>query len=408
MAYVDKALRFNPSSPTFQENLHNVYHHMRNHQPVARIGKTWILTRYRDVYQALRERAFVSSGIPEDLHAELEKQSLCLSPALRNLLYGIVLFEDGGVHRDHRQALQALFTGESWTALTDIISREAGELVTGLTESRAFDGISQVAAPLWGRLFTAWLNLPEEQQRVVEQEKNAIRLLLDPSAIDRQGLERLLQALSHLDKSFNQLAHREGYDSLFYRSLLKGYGGDKQALAERFSTDCVTMLIGGSETSEALTGNMLLMLARHPELQERVGNNSLRMKEIVSETMRFESPLQMSRRRVVAPVTFLGRDLKAGDNILLCLGSANRDETVFDDAECFIPGRKNAQKQLGFGAGAHQCIGQLLAQFQAENLAAALSQRGVIAMEGDAQWSKRSLILRTLDSLPLRIDALTS
>lgn len=149
---------------------------------------------------------------------------------------------------------------------------------------------------------------------MVEQEKSAIRLLLDPSAIDREGLQRLIVALSRLDDSFRQLAqaHSQGYDSLFYRSLLKGYGGDRDALATRFSTDCVTMLIGGSETSEALTGNLVYMLAQHPELQACVRNNTLRMKDVVSETMRFESPLQMGRRKVVAPVQFLGRELKAG------------------------------------------------------------------------------------------------
>lgn len=405
MAYVDKALRFNPASPVFQENLHSVYHHMRHHQPVARIGKTWVLTRYQDVYQALKERAFVSSGIPEDVHTEMEKQCFSLSPPLRDLLYGIVLFEDGNVHRAHRQVLQALFTGESWAALTRLVSEESHSVVADLTAAGPFEGIRQIAAPLWGKLFTAWLNLPEAQQEVVEQEKNAIRLLLDPSAIDREGLERLIVALSRLDDSFRQLAqaHGQGYDSLFYRSLLKGYGGDRDALAARFSTDCVTMLIGGSETSEALTGNLVYMLAQHPELQERVRNNTLRMKEIVSETMRFESPLQMGRRRVVAPVQFLGRELKAGDNILLCLGSANRDESVFEEAWRFIPGRRNAQRQLGFGAGLHQCIGQLLAQCQAETLAMALSERGTIALDGDAKWSNRSLILRTLETLPVKI-----
>lgn len=405
MAYVEKALRFNPASPVFQENLHNVYHHMRNHQPVARIGKTWVLTRYQDVYQTLKERAFVSSGIPEDVHSEMEKECFSLSPPIRDLLYGIVLFEDGNVHRAHRQALQALFTGESWAALTQLISDESHTLVAELTTTGTFDGIRQIAAPLWGKLFTAWLNLPEAQQEVVEQEKSAIRLLLDPSAIDREGLQRLIVALSRLDDSFRQLAqaHSQGYDSLFYRSLLKGYGGDRDALATRFSTDCVTMLIGGSETSEALTGNLVYMLAQHPELQACVRNNTLRMKDVVSETMRFESPLQMGRRKVVAPVQFLGRELKAGDNILVCLGSANRDESVFEEAWCFIPGRKNAQRQLGFGAGVHQCIGQLLAQCQAETLAMALCERGTLSLDGEAKWSTRSLILRTLETLPVKI-----
>ncbi|MHA0506796.1 cytochrome P450 [Enterobacter kobei] len=405
MAYVEKALRFNPASPVFQENLHNVYHHMRNHQPVARIGKTWVLTRYQDVYQTLKERAFVSSGIPEDVHSEMEKECFSLSPPIRDLLYGIVLFEDGNVHRAHRQALQALFTGESWAALTQLISDESHTLVAELTTTGTFDGIRQIAAPLWGKLFTAWINLPEAQQEVVEQEKSAIRLLLDPSAIDREGLQRLIVALSRLDDSFRQLAqaHSQGYDSLFYRSLLKGYGGDRDALATRFSTDCVTMLIGGSETSEALTGNLVYMLAQHPELQACVRNNTLRMKDVVSETMRFESPLQMGRRKVVAPVQFLGRELKAGDNILVCLGSANRDESVFEEAWRFIPGRKNAQRQLGFGAGVHQCIGQLLAQCQAETLAMALCERGTLSLDGEAKWSTRSLILRTLETLPVKI-----
>ena len=405
MAYVDKALRFNPASPVFQENLHDVYHHMRNHQPVTRIGKTWVLTRYQDVYQTLKERAFVSSGIPEDVHSEMEKECFSLSPPIRDLLYGIVLFEDGNVHRAHRQALQALFTGESWAALTQLISDESHTLVAELTTTGTIDGIRQIAAPLWGKLFTAWLNLPEAQQEVVEQEKSAIRLLLDPSAIDREGLQRLIVALSRLDDSFRQLAqaHSQGYDSLFYRSLLKGYGGDRDALATRFSTDCVTILIGGSETSEALTGNLVYMLAQHPELQACVRNNTLRMKDVVSETMRFESPLQMGRRKVVAPVQFLGRELKAGDNILVCLGSANRDESVFEEAWRFIPGRKNAQRQLGFGAGVHQCIGQLLAQCQAETLAMALCERGTLSLDGEAKWSTRSLILRTLETLPVKI-----
>ena len=52
---------------------------MRNHQPVARIGKTCVLTCYQDVFQALKERAFISSGIPKDLHAELKKECLSLS-----------------------------------------------------------------------------------------------------------------------------------------------------------------------------------------------------------------------------------------------------------------------------------------------------------------------------------------
>jgi cytochrome P450 len=72
-----------------------------------------VLTRYQDVYQVMKERAFVSSGVSEDVHAALEKESFNFPPLLWDLLHGIVLFEEGSVYRVHRQALQALFTGES-------------------------------------------------------------------------------------------------------------------------------------------------------------------------------------------------------------------------------------------------------------------------------------------------------
>ena len=78
-------------------------------------------------------------------------------------------------------------------------------------------------------------------------------------------------------------------------------------------------------------------------------------------------------------------------------------KAYFEEAWRFIPGRKNAQRQLGFGAGVHQCIGQLLAQCQAETLAMALCERGTLSLDGEAKWSTRSLILRTLETLPVKI-----
>lgn len=117
-----------------------------------------MLTCYQDVYQVMKERAFVSSGVSDDVHAALEKESFNLPPLLWDLLHGIVLFEEGSVHRVHHKALQALFIGEPWEALTQLISHESHSVVDALPTARPFDGVRQIAA-LWGKLFTACLNL---------------------------------------------------------------------------------------------------------------------------------------------------------------------------------------------------------------------------------------------------------
>jgi hypothetical protein len=399
----DKSLRFNPASPDFHAHIYSIYQHMQTHQPLLRLGRTWIITRYADIYHVLKNKSLLSSGIPDQLHAEMVNQSLMLSPELRTLLYGIVLFEDGEKHSLHRQALQSLFTGEAWASLSALITLETQRLVGEVSFSSSFDGVHDIAAPLWGSVFSRWLNLSAEQQAIVEEEKEAIRLLLDPSAIDEAGLKVLIRALSHLESTFNALLqkHLSGYDSLFFHALVKGYQGNMADLQSRFSTDCITMLIGGSETSEALIGNMLLMMVQQPGLQLSLRENTVSLRDIVTETMRFETPLQMARRKVHSPLEMHGRELRVGDHLLLCLGAANRDGSIFVEPDKFMPGRKNAQKQLGFGAGTHQCIGQLLAQFQAENVARILFEKYSIKLCGDFKWSTKSLILRHLAGLPL-------
>jgi hypothetical protein len=134
--------------------------------------------------------------------------------------------------------------------------------------------------------------------------------------------------------------HFSGHDSLFFHALQQGYQGSEQQLHQRFSTDFITLLIGGSDTREALLGNLLFILAGEPDIQQQLQKSQISTRAVIQETMRYETPLQMARRTVKTPTELHGRELRPGDNVLLCLGSANRDETVFEEADRFIPDRK--------------------------------------------------------------------
>lgn len=174
-----------------------------------------------------------------------------------------------------------------------------------------------------------------------------------------------------------------------------------------YTIDAMAVFIGGGETTGALVGNTLYFLATLPHLQNAARQKPALLRTIVQETMRLESPLQMTRRRVASPLTLGGVELKIGDNVLLCLGAANRDDRQFAEPQTFNPERKNGGKQLGFGVGMHQCLGQLLAQRQAElvcgsllNTFPALRYLGA----SPPQWQESSLILRALSSLPLSLN----
>lgn len=402
----DRTLRFNPASPLFNQHIYQIYQRMRQQQPLLRIGRTWVLTRYQDVSAALRAPQLSCSGIPRHLTAEFARLQGGLAPELAMLVQEMALFQDNGTHRQHRKPLMALFSREPLAQLRRLVADEINRSIAALATTDRLDVIVQLARPLWPRLFARWLNLSPQQSQVIEQEKESIRLLLDPSAIDRAGLERLASALRRLDTLFSQLYQEcaDGRPSLFFAALAQGYG-DQQALMQRyFSADCVTILIGGSETTEALIGNLMQVVAQDEPLQQQLRQHPQWIAQAVQETLRYESPLQMARRTVIQPWTLHGRTLREQDAVLLCLGAANRDETQFCDAQRFDVHRENNSRHLGFGGSAHLCAGQLLARFQAESVCAALLQHfpRLRPLE-QAQWQTDSLILRSLKSLPLAL-----
>ncbi|MGF6330207.1 cytochrome P450 [Pseudomonas sp. BS3782 TE3695] len=127
------------------------------------------------------------------------------------------------------------------------------------------------------------------------------------------------------------------------------------------STDVETLianLIGlCSQTYEAtagLIGNALLALIRNPQL------DSAQVDDLIAEVQRFDPSVQNTRRFVAAPCEIDGVSLNTGDVILVLLASANRDSQLNDDPDCFLLDRPN-RRSFTFGAGRHQCPGQVLA-----------------------------------------------
>ncbi|MGV8001758.1 cytochrome P450 [Photorhabdus temperata subsp. temperata] len=397
-------IRFNPASPTFSQDLYQIYRHMQQHQPILRLGYTWVLTRYQDISYAMKEPRLGNTDILQHFLTELQRQQIMLNQPLQDLLQRSLLFLEGNVHHAHRKALQSLFSGTCYQSLKQLIQEEIILVVQALKGNNQFDGIAQLAKLIWPRIFARWLNLTSEQQEIIAQEKQSIRLLLDPSAITFASLQSTMKAMKTLDDLFNQLLnmHFAGRESTFFAALSLGYHQDHDALRRFFSTDCLTLVIGGSETGEALIGNLIQEVAMDATLQQRLREDPALIRLAVQETMRYESPLQMVRRTVLKPISFHGRTLEEGDSVLLCIGAANRDEQQFNDAGRFIMGRKNGQRHLGFGVGIHQCIGQLLAQFQAESTCEAMLRiLPPFVMAAPGQWQQNNRMLRALDVLPL-------
>ena len=128
---------------------------------------------------------------------------------------------------------------------------------------------------------------------------------------------------------------------------------------------CYSMLFAGHETTTTLISNELRVLLSHPEQWQQLVEDPSRIPAAVDEVLRYSPSIVGWRRRALRDARIGDVDIPAGADILLLMGSANRDESRFEDGESFDIGRANAREHLSFGYGIHYCLGNMLAKLQA-------------------------------------------
>ena len=168
-----------------------------------------------------------------------------------------------------------------------------------------------------------------------------------------------------------------------------------------------TVMFGaGGESTAALIGSTMRVLAESPELAERLRRDPALIPRFVEEVVRLEPPFNFHYRAVRRPCELAGYALDVGDRLMLGWASANRDPALFEDPDALRLDRKHPKKHLSFGRGAHFCIGAPLARLEArvvlEEVLAATSQ---ISLRGeDPLRYARSIFIRRLERLDLDLD----
>jgi cytochrome P450 len=162
--------------------------------------------------------------------------------------------------------------------------------------------------------------------------------------------------------------------------------------------------IAGHETSKGLIGNGIAALIDHPDQADVLRANPELATGAVLETMRWNPPLQQTKRWASAPAVVGGAQFAPEDIILLCLGAANHDPKQFPDPDRFDIQRRS-HTHLGFGFGIHICLGARLAE---REIAAAFrtlfaSKWVVEAGSGERMMDESEIQLRVYERLPVRI-----
>jgi len=201
-------------------------------------------------------------------------------------------------------------------------------------------------------------------------------------------------------------AHEDEQDSLVGDMVRMQADGDPISDHEIASV-CYSLLFAGHETTTTLISNALRVLLAHPEQWRQVIDDPGRIPGAVDEVLRYSGSIVGWRRKAVKDTEIGGVAIPEGADILLLMGSANRDENHFEDGESFDITRANARDHLSFGFGIHYCLGNMLAKLQAK-IAIEEAVRlapGLQLADGDNVHFRKNLSFRTPVAIPVTWEA---
>ena len=396
----------NPFEPGFFDNPYAQYEALRERNAVHQSPfGPWTVLGYDDVLHILRD--------PE-LSVEEGNANLDLrNPVFEDLLGDRpqrgqrgILNIDPPDHTRLRRLVSKAFTPNMVRSLRPRVQELVDALLAEMADAGEADLIRDLAFPLPFAVISELLGMPDSDRAQLRDWSHTMTATLDPIVTVEQ-VRAAIEASDHmLEHILAAIAWKRDNPADDLLTALIAAEDDGDALSEEELLDQIVLLyIAGHETTVNLIGNGTYALLRNRAQLERWQADPGLDTNAVEELLRFDSPVQFSRRIAVADIEVAGHAIGAGSFLMTCLGSANRDEAHWgtDAAELDLT-RAGAAQHVSFGSGVHHCLGATLARVEGQVAIGSLIRRFPrLELATDTpDWNGR-IILRGLDSLPLSL-----
>lgn len=396
-------LVLDPYDYAFQEDPYPTYARLRAEAPLYLNAEQgfWALSRHVDIAAAVRDDATFSN----EMGVSIDKGAW--GPNAHRIMSFLAL--DGARQHRLRSLVSRAFTPRRVRELAPRVQQLTDHyLDLALRDGEEHDWIGEVAGRLPMDVISEMMGVPAEDRAEVRRQADLVVHREDGVRdIPQAAAESSLWLVAYYADMLAQ-RRRRPTDDLTSALLAAEVDGDR-LLDEEIIAFLFLMVVAGNETTTKLLGNALFHLGRRPEQQAEVFADPERLDLVapwIEETLRHDTSSQMLARHLRAPVTVGGVTAPAGSKLLLVLGSANRDETVFTDPTVFDLHRSPDElaKSLSFGGGRHFCLGANLARLEARIVLDELVRR-VRHYEVDEARARRvhSISVRGFAALPVTV-----
>jgi cytochrome P450 len=398
---------YNPFEPGFTDDPYPQYEALRETDPVHQSPfGIWAMFSYDDVLRFLRDPELSAddqrahpSPLTEVVEQVIGEEASRGSTAMLN--------RDPPDHTRLRRLVSKAFTPRMVEALTPRIQELVDQSLDSLPQRGEAELIADLAFPLPFQVITELLGMPATDSVQLREWSGLLVRTLEP-VYDPDVLRAIAEAgrsMAALITEAIDWKRRNPSDDLLSGLIAAEEHGD--VLSEDELADQVMLLyIAGHETTVNLIGNGMLALVRNRAQLERLQAEPDFLANAVEELLRFDSPVQMSRRITLREVEVSGKVIEPGAFVVLVLGSANHDRRRWgEDPDRLDVTRNDAKAHLSFGGGHHLCLGAALARLEAQIAIGTLIRRfPTLTLAAEPRWNGR-INLRGLSQLPVQLSS---
>jgi len=354
-------MTFSPAQPDLFQNdvMWPYFERLRKESPVhftpdSDHGPYWSVTRYNDIMAVdTNHQVFSSEG-------------------------GITIFEQIGgegplpmfiamdppKHDIQRKTVTPAVSPTNLALLEPLIRERAGAILDSLPIGETFDWVDKVSMELTAMTLATLFGVDQADRRKLTYWSDVVTAAPGHGLIDtpEQKMQIFVEYHAYFTELWNQRVNAEPTGDLI--SMLAHGEATRDMSPREYFGNVVLLTVGGNDTTRNTITGSVYALNKNPDQYAKLRANPELIPSMVSETIRWQTPLAHMRRRALADYELGGKQIRKGDKVVMWYVSGNRDDEVIENPDAYIIDRPRPRQHLSFGFGIHRCVGNRLAELQ--------------------------------------------
>ncbi len=394
------------SDPTIYESDSQwpLFARLRKEAPVhycrdSAFGPFWSVTKFEDIVAVDKnnllyssEPAIVIGDNPEDFQLDM------------------FIAMDAPKHDEQRKAVTNVVAPRNLATLEPLIRERVIEILDGLPIGESFNWVDRVSIELTTRMLATLFDFPFERRSKLtfwsDMATASPEIAGDDSVSEEERTAALMECLEEFTVLWNERVNKDPDGRLDFISLLAHSPATRDMTPMEYLGKLILLIVGGNDTTRNSISGGVMFLNENPAEYAKLRADISLIPNMVSEIIRYQTPLMHMRRIALEDTILGGQQIKKGDKVVMWYASGNRDETKIDRPDEFLIDRANVRNHLSFGFGIHRCMGNRLAEMQLRIVWEEIMKRFHYVEVVGAPIRLKSNFVRGIVDLPVKLHPL--